>query len=237
MTLFPDIQALAADQPTGLGTAMAGGKGRLNLDKTPRNAFDYYPTPDECTRALLLVERAAMAAHGNRVWEMCGRGGAIVRILAATGFDVVATDIVADPANCVTAQDVLEASGAFAPMGVTNPPFALAERIIVHLLGKLGLRYLALLLKTQFFQTSSEDRGRNSLYRAYRPSRRYDLNWRVNFAPRRRADGKKSHPTMNVSWFIWDANAPVLPFVPAYLLARDGLVTSLPTIFTEGAMP
>lgn len=228
MNLFPEDMALARDEPTGLGTAMAGGKGKLNLAKTARNAFDYYPTPFEATRALLHAELAAIRAHGYRVWEPCGRGGAICAVLDAV-LNTIATDIVADPDNLVGQLDVLEAREALALIAITNPPFALAEKIIIHLLGRLRVRYLALLLKSTFWQTCSEDRGRMGLYRDYRPSRRHDLNWRVDFT-----GGGAS--TMNVSWFIWDANAPVLPYVSAHLLDRTGIVEARADLFTEGEL-
>jgi hypothetical protein len=227
MSLFPEDMALARNEPTGLGTAMAGGKGKLNLAKTKRNAFDYYPTPAEATRALLYAELAFILEHGDEIWEPCGRGDAIGAVLRAMRLLTIATDIVADPANNVGQLDILAAIEALALIAITNPPFALAEKIIIHLLGRLKLRYLALLLKSTFWQTCSEDRGRMGLYRAFRPSRRLDLNWRVDFT-----GGGAS--TMNVSWFIWDANAPALPFIPAYLLDRTGIVEARTDLFTEG---
>lgn len=227
LNLFPEGHTLAADQPTGLGTAMAGGKGKLDLDKTARRAFDFYPTPPDATRALLMVEGEAIRAHGARAWEPCGRGGAIVRVLQAYGLDVVATDIVADRANEVAHLDILLAREALAWIAITNPPFALAEKIIIQLLGKLGVRYLALLLKSTFWQTSTEDRGRMGLWRDYPPQRRWDCNWRVDFT-----GGGAS--TMNVSWFIWDSLAPPAPYPTWGLLARDGDVVTGPNLFTNG---
>lgn len=227
MSLFPDDHALARNEPTGLGTAMAGGKGKLNLAKTARNALDYYPTPFEATRALLHAELAAIRAHADRIWEPCGRGGAICAVLNAV-LDTIATDIVADPVNLVAQLDILECRQALALIAITNPPFALAEKIIIHLLGRLKVRYLALLLKSTFWQTATEDRGRMGLWRDFPPSRRHDLNWRVDFT-----GGGAS--TMNVTWFIWDANAPALPFVPSYLLDRTGIITGRADLFTQGA--
>lgn len=73
MSLFEEFQ-LAPDVPKGLGPAMVGGG-----PKAKRRALDYYPTPPEVTRALLREERNCIAsfARDNRVWEPCGRGGAI----------------------------------------------------------------------------------------------------------------------------------------------------------------
>lgn len=213
---------LAADQPTGLGTAMVGGKGRLDLDKTARRALDFYPTPPDCTRALLIAERHAIAGHGAFVWECCGRGGAIADVLREFRLASIASDIVADPEHDVIAQDVLHAAAALAPVVVTNPPFAIAAAIVSHLLGDLGVRYLALLLKQTFWQTDTESgRGRLGLWRDFPPSRRWDLTWRPDFT-----GGRSS--TMACSWFVWDAGTPrdALPpgMVPWGLLNRMGPV-------------
>lgn len=189
---------LARDEVTGLGAAMAGGKARLS--KTARRARDYYPTPPEATRALIVAESAAILAHGTAIWEPCGYGGAIVRELdgAGHGFRTIASDICADPAHRVAEADLLAVRTAWAPIVITNPPFALAGRMIEHMLGGLRVDYLALLLKTQFWSTNSEDRGRLGLWRRFPPQRRWDCTWRVDFT-----GGRAS--TMNVSWFIWDA--------------------------------
>lgn len=206
---------LARDEITGLGAAMAGGKARLAT--TPRRARDFYPTPADCTRALLIAEGPAMLDHGRTVWEPCGHGGAIARELGPAGFAVLAGDVAPDPANQVAEQDLLRVREAWAPIVVTNPPFALAGRMIEHLLGTLRIDYLALLLKTTFWCTSSEDRGRLGLWRRFPPQRRWDLTWRPNFliepdgTPIVRLDPDTGLPlkggsTMNVSWFVWDAD-------------------------------
>ena len=138
---------LAADAPRGLGRAMTGGG-----DKAKRQANDFYPTPRDVTRALLRVEGQYLAnVCPGPVWEPCGRGGAILRELRAAGFATVASDIVADPAEGVSPADLLALKQPFAAKVVTNPPFALAAEMIVHLLARLKVDYLALLLKSQFW--------------------------------------------------------------------------------------
>lgn len=194
--LFPYEPKLAPDAPRGLGRAILGGAG-----VTPRRGNDYYPTPPAGTRALLRAERAAMVHHldalpGSPVWEPCGRGGAIARVLNADGLPTIASDIVADPDHGVVAMDLLQ---AVVPMGlvvVTNPPFALASEMIVHLLHRLRVPYLALLLKSTFWAAAV----REPLLRSYPVARRYDLNWRLDFT-------HGGSPTMECSWFVWDAAA------------------------------
>lgn len=133
------------------------------------------------------------AAAGGPVWEPCGRGGAIGGMLIEAGFPVVATDLVADPAHDVRQQDLLLTRRALSPVVVTNPPFALAEAMIRHLLVDLDVRWCALVLKATFWHAST----RTPLYRQHPPRRVYALNWRPDFL-----DG--GSPTMEVMWCVWD---------------------------------
>src|SRR3546814_5120535 len=99
----------------------------------------------------------------NPVWEPCGRGGAITAEMEAAGFRTIATDLIADPAHRVTQQDLLACHHAFSPVVVTNPPFALAEAIIRHLLVELRCRYVALLLKSTFWRSEEHTSELQSL--------------------------------------------------------------------------
>lgn len=184
---FPELQ-LAGDAPRGLGRAMAGGGDKVN-----RRAYDYYPTPAEVTRAFLRVEGQCLAnVCPGAVWEPCGRGGAILACLREAGFETVGSDVVADPENGVTPLDVLESRKALARKVVTNPPFALAEQIVFHLLDRLKVDYLALLLKSQFWHADS----RSVLFRLHRPARIWALTWRPDFLG-------QGAPTMDCIWTVW----------------------------------
>ncbi|ARS29063.1 hypothetical protein [Sphingomonas sp. KC8] len=194
-SLLPSEPRLARDVPRGFGAAVAGCKGALS--SSPREANDYYPTPAEVTRALIGRCGHAMRAAGPLIWEPCGRGGAMTRELVAAGFPVTASDIVADPDNDVAALDLLTAKRRRADVVVTNPPFALAPAMIAHLLGDLGVRWMAMVLKSTFWHP----RDRAQLWRLYRPSRILALTWRPDFMER-------GAPTMDVIWTIWDRSAP-----------------------------
>jgi hypothetical protein len=129
---------------------------------------------------------------------------------------------------CVLELDLLAALVPLSRVVITNTPFALAHRMIVHLLGRLDVDYLALLLKTTFFSTSSEDRGRVGLWRDHPPSRRWDMGWRPDFLEGSGRPGQGS--TMLCSWFVWDKLRPnplgadFYGMVPTGLLLRDGPV-------------
>lgn len=178
--------------PAGFGTAMAGGKGRLAT--TPRNKNDYYPTPPAATGALLLAESGRLN-RSDLIWEPCGRGGAIIRVLRANGFSTVASDIVGDPEHGVIEHDLFEITEPLAASAITNPPFNLSAKMIDHLLNRLDVRYCALLLKGTYWHAAN----RTALFRARPPARIYALNWRLDFI------GGGS-PVMECAWVVWDSS-------------------------------
>jgi hypothetical protein len=191
-SLFPE-PAIAAPSPQGLGRMMVGGA------KVERQGNDYYPTPRSVTRAFVAAERLHLLDAvdlQHAVWEPCGRGGAIAAELQAAGFTTIATDLVADPENRVTQQNLLTCRRALSPVAITNPPFAIAADIIRHLLGDLECHYVALLLKSTFWHAET----RTGLWRWRTPSRIYALNWRPDFLG-------KGNPTLDVIWCVWDADA------------------------------
>lgn len=209
---------LASDQPRGLGAAMAGG--RSSAAKAPRQPLDFYPTPPAVTRALIAAEGDAIRnGHGVRVWEPCGRGGAIARELSATGFETVASDLVPDPANRVAALNLLDCRRRWADVAITNPPFALASQMIAQLLDTLATPYVALLLKSSFWHAEE----RTGLFRRHRPTIRYDLTWRPDFLG-------QGAPTMECSWFVWDRARPAAEASWA-LLGRTGRVRGADDLF------
>ncbi len=198
---------LAPDSPSGLGAMMAGGHSSPS-QMTARHPYDYYPTPHDCTRALLIAEARHMRLHSSAIWEPCGFGGQIAAEARQAGFDVFATDLRADPAHGVAALDLLTARRLFAPVVLTNFPWSHAADMIDHVLGTLRAPYLCALFKTQYWQTCTDSgRGRLDLFRRFPPNMRWDCTWRVNFKPGiRNARGRLTSSPMNVSWFIWDEN-------------------------------
>lgn len=212
-----------APSPAGLGRMMVGAQPVAPVapgvkPARQRRKDDYYPTHHAVTRALAFAEapamRAALARHGQSlVWEPCGRGGAIARVLAEFGLPMVATDLVPDPGNHVAQLDLLQSTRALSPVVCTNPPFGnMPIRIMQHLLFTLNVDYLALLLKANWFH-----QGRAcSIWRTRRPCRRWDMTWKPDFTG-------EGEPVMNFSWFVWDraaANDGIS--CTANLLTRDG---------------
>lgn len=179
----------------GLGAAIAGGKGPLST--SDREDDDFYPTPAEASRAIISRERNRL--FGTTVWEPCGRGGAIMRVLEEYGIHSIGTDLVGDPENDVEQKDLFSFKVAPSKNVFTNPPFSIAEEMIRFLLDDLGCAYVAMLLKATFWHAST----RTPLFDNYRPARIYALNWRPDFL------GGGS-PTMDCIWVVWDrlSNGP-----------------------------
>lgn len=179
---------LAPAVKKGMGRALAGGGPAEN-----RRGNDYYPTPADVTRALLRVERPHLEQDASPIWEPCARGGAMLREIRAAGYACIGSDIVPDPDNEVIYADATR-TAAFSTRAITNPPFALSAEIINHLLGKLGLTYLAMVLKSQYWHAEN----RTALFENHRPARIYALNWRPDFL-------SKGAPTMDCIWTVWDS--------------------------------
>lgn len=159
---------------------------------------------------MIAAERPALVRY-PLIWEPCGRGGAIVRELRAAGMATIATDLVPDPPHDVTAADLLAVRQALSPAALTNPPFALARRMIAHLWGELQVEYLALLLKTTFWNC---DKSAELVRAGFGATRRWDLTWRLDFAD-------QGNPTMDCTWYVWDRRDPSAGWG---LLDRDGPV-------------
>lgn len=82
-----------------------------------RVPFDFYATPPEATHALLSVEQ-----FDGSIWEpACGQG-AISRVLAGTGHEVISTDLI-DRGYGASGVDFLRESAPRAKHIMTNPPY------------------------------------------------------------------------------------------------------------------
>ena len=153
-----------------------------------RNAADFYPTPPECTWALL--------RHFNPpgpVWEPACGDGAISKELKASGLSVFSTDL-HDRGYGLAGMDFLNRVGAEFRSIVTNPPFSLAEQFIRRA-RSFGVPF-AMLLKSTYWHAA----GRQELFGNTGPEQVIAMTWRPAFDTSR---GKS--PTMDVIWTTWGA--------------------------------
>jgi hypothetical protein len=176
-----------------------------------RHSDDFYNTPTWVVNQVLEVEQPP-----QQIWEPCSGSGAIVRVLKQHGFKVVDADI--NPRNGQPRQDFFSVRERGAPAILTNPPFALATKWIVHCY-QLGVDYVALLMKADVLHT---DNKRKLLDTVGHPTRIWGITARIDFLD-------QGAGTTNFSWFVWDgwhatsSTYKVLRCPPAHL--RDAAST------------
>jgi hypothetical protein len=168
--------------------------------KENRRELDFYPTPKECTIALIEFLKLQ---HGCNIWEpACGQG-AISEILKEYGYGVYSSDLF-DYGYGITGVDYLKVKpthdfGAI----ITNPPFNLSSLFILKALQEADV--VAMLLKSQYWHS----KNRYNLFMDNPPSYVLPLTWRPNFAP-----DKGSAPTMEVHWTVWMKDDHFTKYVP-----------------------
>jgi len=173
-----------------------------------RAASDFYPTPTECTVAMMNVFGNMMAGP---VWEPACGDGAISKVLIQRNHEVHSTDLRTDSGYGIGGIDALTHTPEMHIRSViTNPPFNRAVEFIWRL---RSMRVpFALLLKSTFWHAKS----RADLFDSTGPQAVCPMLWRPHFAPDR---GKS--PTMEFSWTVWGADpTPVCWYV---LLERPTL--------------
>ena len=157
---------------------------------------DFYPTPPECTVALLnFLEQRQLIKQGDCVWEPACGDYAITKVLINNGYKTVSTDIV--HGRDFMATDL----SAGVDWIITNPPFSLA-REFVERSAHLG-RPFALLLKSQFWHAAS----RVDLFRRFPPAFVLPLTWRPDFTG-------KGASLLDMIWVVWHKSADSTRYIP-----------------------
>lgn len=158
---------------------------------------DLYETPPEAVHALLKAERLPSV-----VWEPACGPGAIVRVLRAARYTVIATDLVdyASPDQDEAGVDFLMEWHAplLAEAIVTNPPFKNAEVFVTHAL-KLCPKVI-MLLRLAFLESERRsdilDNGRLARVHVFR--KRLPMMHRAGW------DGPRASSALAFAWFVWD---------------------------------
>lgn len=160
-------------------------------DARPRRKSDFYPTRDPRVVPAL---RPFLVGWPSPIWEpAAGECHLTNSICQDCGFEVVSTDL-EDYAegNALGGMDFLKFTKPLGPSIITNPPFGLADEFIAHARDALKVRYLALLLKVDFFSAAR----RLATFERDPPTWVLPLTWRVDFT----GDGS---PPMNCMWVVW----------------------------------
>lgn len=160
-----------------------------------RSESDFYPTPRECTEALLGF---LGLPKWHFIWEPACGNGAISKALGENGYNhVISTDLNDFGfGNC--GHDFLKTnwiSSRIPNFIITNPPFFLAEQFIRHAY-ELDIPF-AFLLKAQFWNAAK----RKDLFRECTPNFICPLTWRPDFT-----GGGAS--LMDMNWNIWYGKRP-----------------------------
>jgi hypothetical protein len=170
-------------------------------DEWDRNHADFYPTPDDCTIALL---RQFPTFSRGTIWEPACGDGAISKLLTQRGASVISTDL-HDRGFGIAGVDFMQAANIFGAQAiVTNPPFIVAEQFIRH--ARSMKVPFAMLLKGTYWHAAV----RMKLFRDTGPLAVCPMLWRPNFAPDR---GKS--PTMEFCWTVWSGTPmSVTQYIP-----------------------
>lgn len=157
-----------------------------------RSAGDHYPTPKECTIALMEILELPFLSV---IWEpACGRGD-ISNVLIDYDACVYSTDLI-DYGYGIGGCDYFT---EMAPVGldaiITNPPFTLAAQFIEKAVQEAPI--VAMLLKSQYWHAKS----RLTLFRKHTPKYILPLTWRPQFQ-----ESRGGSPVMEVAWTVWDSS-------------------------------
>lgn len=154
-----------------------------------RRDNDFYPTPPECTYALLdYLKQNFLLRSTDTIWEPACGNNAMADVMVQQGYSVIATDI-------IQGQDFLEheMQDRFDWI-ITNPPFSLSEKFIKKCIDH-GKPF-ALLLKSQYWHSAK----RRELFQSHQPKFVLPLTWRPDFT------GKGSS-MLDMVWTVWIGNA------------------------------
>jgi hypothetical protein len=161
--------------------------------------LDLYQTPTAATRAVLAAEAEVLS--GGTIWEPACGPGAIVGVLRAAGFRVVATDI--EAYGCPDARGGVDfLSQTCAPPGVmailTNPPFMHANEFVRRAL-ELVPR-VVMLLRLGFL----EGQGRSDILDGGQLARVLVFRNRLPMMHRDGWAGPHASSAIGMAWFVWD---------------------------------
>ena len=140
-----------------------------------------------------------MTFNGTILEPCCG-DGAMADVLRETGNEIVASDIVDRGYGGVA--DFLTIRKHYANV-VTNPPFNIAETLLIHALS-IAEQKVCFLLRTAFL----ESRRRWKLfYNEMPPTRLLVFSERLSMYPS--GSTVEGGGTTSYAWFVWDKAEPV----------------------------
>ena len=166
-----------------------------------RAAYEFYPTPQEATRALLSVE-----SFDGDIWEpACGKGH-ISRILEDHKYRVVSTDLATCWGYGDTGRDFLAEKTPLAKHIITNPPYGkgLADAFVRHALNLTRKTFgkVAMLVAIQ----SLAHPLRHELWTSNPPSTVHILDECVCWPYGDPSKATTAIGKQRYAWVVWDAH-------------------------------
>lgn len=196
---------------------LVSGELVKSKDGLARHEDDFQPTPPEPTLALLHAEREKIdlwtKGRYKAVWEPAAGNGAMVRVIEAAGYRVIAGDIRNRGMPGVELMDFFAYATRRSDCIITNPPFNRVNwrdgqgEWISHALGTLEVPYMALLLPWNWPGAA----GLKSIWHEFPPQRVYLMRWKIDFS------GQGSPPMLN-AWFVWDWSSKGIARAPELLM-------------------
>lgn len=168
------------------GSSIIGG---ANSNRA-RTKNDFYPTPEIASSSFLNTWTPPSTAE---VFEPCGGDGSLIDVMKNRGINVVGSCDINPQRSDITKQDFLSLNSSLGgDTIITNPPFNLAEEFVRKSFD-LGYETVAILIKATWFSAAS----RIDLFENYRPSKKLDYTFRIDFMGMGR-------PVMECCWVIWE---------------------------------
>lgn len=174
-------------------------------DSENRERDDFYPTPPHATEAMLNVETFV-----GQIWEPACGDGAMSKVLAARGYDVISTDLI-DRGFGEARTDFLMEWQPRAPNIVTNPPFKFAQEFVEQAL-RLTTGKVAILARLAWL----EGKERRKLFVSTPLARVWVFSARVPMSRNGEDMGKGKGGMIAFAWYIWDhahRGAPTLGWI------------------------
>lgn len=163
--------------------------------------------PETNADDLAIAALCHQIAVPDKVWEPCCGHGAIAAYLSKVGTDMIVTDMV-DRGYGVPVIEFLEIKNTLADAVITNPPPLMAH-LFIDKAYALGIRFMAMLLKTEFWHT----RKSMDLFDIWRPRYVLPLTFKGDYAGRRAQETAEARKAV-MAWSVWDGVAATTDYIP-----------------------
>lgn len=178
---------------------------------------DFYPTPPEAIKALILyAERCGfLNFERDKIWEPACGDGAISNVFLDAGYEVVSSDLHNHGYGTFGIDFLQQSDKNFFPNRydtrintiVTNPPFKYAERFVRKALEFDQITKVAMLCRLNFLESIS----RKTLFQTTPFYRVLVFSDRISIT--RNGKKMKNSGIVAYAWFLWDKKIEDYPTI------------------------